>query len=164
MWLFFQKFLAHFDTFTTRYNHSDIKFEFSGYFYPYKHFIWKFFLKIFKNALPTSVHWWLVKNPQFCRMWKLIHADTAYSFYFLFQFSTINHNNLFGNNSLRCRSKRFNFLYNIHTWNRKLTPKSNDSQYEFINPKPAFKKSWIITAVWRKNYPWYMVHFIFFWE
>ena len=35
---FFQKFLDPFDTFTTRYNHSDIKFEFSGYFYPYEHF------------------------------------------------------------------------------------------------------------------------------
>ena len=31
---FFQNFLALFDTFTTRYNHSDIKFKFSGYFYP----------------------------------------------------------------------------------------------------------------------------------
>ena len=30
---FFQNFLALFDTFTTRYNHSGIKFEFSGYFY-----------------------------------------------------------------------------------------------------------------------------------
>ena len=36
---FFQHFLALFDTFTTRYDHSDIKFEFSGYLYPYKHFI-----------------------------------------------------------------------------------------------------------------------------
>ena len=30
---FFQHFLALFDTFTTRCNHSGIKFEFSGYFY-----------------------------------------------------------------------------------------------------------------------------------
>ena len=36
---FFQYFLAPFDTFTTRYDHSHIKFEFSGYFYLYKHFI-----------------------------------------------------------------------------------------------------------------------------
>ena len=36
---FFQHFLALFDTFTTRYDHSDTKFEFSGYFYTYKHFI-----------------------------------------------------------------------------------------------------------------------------
>ena len=36
---FFWHFLALFDTFTTVYNHSDIKFKFSGYFYPYKHFI-----------------------------------------------------------------------------------------------------------------------------
>ena len=36
---FFQNFLAPFDTFTTRYNHSDIKFEFSDYFYPYDNFI-----------------------------------------------------------------------------------------------------------------------------
>ena len=35
---FFQNFLAPFDTYFTRYNHSDIKFEFSGYFYPYEHF------------------------------------------------------------------------------------------------------------------------------
>ena len=43
---FFQNFLALFDTFTTRYNHSDIKFEFSGYFYPYQRFIQKSFLKM----------------------------------------------------------------------------------------------------------------------
>ena len=36
---FFWHFLALFDTFITRYNDSDIKFKFSGYFYPYKHFI-----------------------------------------------------------------------------------------------------------------------------
>ena len=36
---FFQYFLAPFDTFTTRYDHSHIKFEFSGYFYLYKHSI-----------------------------------------------------------------------------------------------------------------------------
>ena len=35
---FFQHFLTLFDPFTTRYDHSDIKFEFSGYFYPYGHF------------------------------------------------------------------------------------------------------------------------------
>ena len=42
---FFQNFLAPFDTYLTRYNHSDIKFEFSGYFYPYEHFIKKYYLK-----------------------------------------------------------------------------------------------------------------------
>ena len=42
---FFQHFLALFDTFATRYDRSDIKFEFSGYFYPYEHFIKKYFLK-----------------------------------------------------------------------------------------------------------------------
>ena len=36
---FFSIFLAPFDTFTTRYDHSHIKSEFSGYFYLYKHFI-----------------------------------------------------------------------------------------------------------------------------
>ena len=36
---FFQHFLAVFYTFTTRYDHLDIKFKFSGYLYPYKHFI-----------------------------------------------------------------------------------------------------------------------------
>ena len=36
---FFQNFLALFDTFATRCDRSDIKFEFSGYFYSYKHFI-----------------------------------------------------------------------------------------------------------------------------
>ena len=36
---FFQHFLALFDTFTTRCNHSGIKFKFFAYFYPYKHFI-----------------------------------------------------------------------------------------------------------------------------
>ena len=36
---FFQQFLALFDTYTTRYDHSGIQFEFSDYFYPYKHFI-----------------------------------------------------------------------------------------------------------------------------
>ena len=35
----FQYFLALFDIFTTRYDHPHIKFEFSGYFYPYKHFL-----------------------------------------------------------------------------------------------------------------------------
>ena len=43
---FFQNFLAPFDTFTTRYDHSYTKFEFSGYFYLNKHFIKKCFLKI----------------------------------------------------------------------------------------------------------------------
>ena len=43
---FFQHFLALFDAFITRYNHSAIKFEFSGYFYPYKHYIQKSFLKM----------------------------------------------------------------------------------------------------------------------
>ena len=32
---FFQHFLALFDTFTTRCNHSGINFKFSGYFYTY---------------------------------------------------------------------------------------------------------------------------------
>jgi hypothetical protein len=35
---FFVIFLALFDTFITRYNDSDIKFKFSGYFYSYKSF------------------------------------------------------------------------------------------------------------------------------
>ena len=39
-------FLALFDTFTTRYNDSGMKLKFSSYFYPYKHFIWKSFLKM----------------------------------------------------------------------------------------------------------------------
>ena len=43
---FFHKFLALFDTFTTRYDHSHIKFEFSGYFYLYIHFIKK---NVFEN-------------------------------------------------------------------------------------------------------------------
>ena len=43
---FFLHFSALFDTFTTRYNDSDIKLKFSGYFYPYKHFIKKSFLKM----------------------------------------------------------------------------------------------------------------------
>ena len=36
---FFKHFWALFDIVTTRCNHSGIKFKFSGYFYPYKHFI-----------------------------------------------------------------------------------------------------------------------------
>ena len=36
---FFWYFLALFDTFTSRYNDFNIEFQFSGYFYPYKHFI-----------------------------------------------------------------------------------------------------------------------------
>ena len=36
---FFGILLALFDTFTTRYDDLDIKSKFSGYFYPYKHFI-----------------------------------------------------------------------------------------------------------------------------
>ena len=59
-------------------------------------------------------------------------------FLYLFQFSTINHNNLFGNNSLWCRSKRFNFLYNIQTWNKKLASKSNEFHR---NLKGTHKKS-----------------------
>ena len=43
---FFQHFLALFDTFTTRCNHSGIKFKFFDYFYPYKHFILKSVLKM----------------------------------------------------------------------------------------------------------------------
>ena len=43
---FFQHFLALFDTFTTRHIHSYIKFEFSGYFHPYKHFLKKTFWKM----------------------------------------------------------------------------------------------------------------------
>ena len=39
-------FWALFDTFITRYKHSDMKFKFSGYFYPSKHFFKKSFLKI----------------------------------------------------------------------------------------------------------------------
>jgi hypothetical protein len=36
---FFGHFLALFDTFTSRYNDVDIKFQLSGYSYSYKHFI-----------------------------------------------------------------------------------------------------------------------------
>ena len=36
---FFGILLALFDTFTTRYDDLDIKSKFSGYFYPYKHFV-----------------------------------------------------------------------------------------------------------------------------
>ena len=43
---FFDNFLAFFDTFTTRYNDSDMKLKFSGYFYSYKRFIQKSFLKM----------------------------------------------------------------------------------------------------------------------
>ena len=43
---FFQLFLALFDTFITRYSHSDIKFEFSDQFQYIKHIIEKKFLKI----------------------------------------------------------------------------------------------------------------------
>ena len=43
---FFHQFLALFDTFTTRYDHSHIKFEFSVYLYLYKHFIKKSFFKM----------------------------------------------------------------------------------------------------------------------
>ena len=44
--VFFQHFLALFDTFTTRYSHTDIKFEFSDQFQCIKHNIEKKFLKI----------------------------------------------------------------------------------------------------------------------
>ena len=43
---FFQHFLALFDTFTTRYSHSDINFEFSDQFQYIKHFISKKFFKM----------------------------------------------------------------------------------------------------------------------
>ena len=43
---FFQKFLALFDTFNARYNQSDIKIEFFGYFYPHKHFLKETFWKM----------------------------------------------------------------------------------------------------------------------
>ena len=43
---FFQDFLALFDTFTTRYSHSDINFEFFDQFQYIKHFISKKFLKM----------------------------------------------------------------------------------------------------------------------
>jgi hypothetical protein len=43
---FFQHFLALFDTFTTRYSHLDLKFEFSDQFQYIKHFISKKFLKM----------------------------------------------------------------------------------------------------------------------
>ena len=36
---FIWHFFGLFDTFTTRYNDSDIKSKFPGYFYSYKHFI-----------------------------------------------------------------------------------------------------------------------------
>ena len=47
---FFQYCLAPFDTFTTRCDHSHIKFKFSGYFYIYKQFIQNFFLKMIKKC------------------------------------------------------------------------------------------------------------------
>ena len=43
---FFQHFLALFDTFTTRYSHTDIKFKFSDQFQYLKHIISIKFLKI----------------------------------------------------------------------------------------------------------------------
>ena len=43
---FFQNFLALFDTFTTRYSNSGIKFKFSDQFQYIKHYILKKFLKI----------------------------------------------------------------------------------------------------------------------
>ena len=43
---FFRHCLAFFDTFTTRYNHSDIKLKFSDY----KHFIKKSFLKMIQKC------------------------------------------------------------------------------------------------------------------
>ena len=43
---FFRHFFALFDTLTSRYNDFDIKFNFFCYFYPYKHFIQKSFLKM----------------------------------------------------------------------------------------------------------------------
>ena len=43
---FFQNFLALFDTFTTRYSNSGIKFKFSDQFQYIKHFISKKFLKM----------------------------------------------------------------------------------------------------------------------
>ena len=49
---FFQHFLALFDTFTTRYSHSDIKLKFSDQFQYIKHFISKMFLKM--NLRGTS--------------------------------------------------------------------------------------------------------------
>jgi hypothetical protein len=48
--VFFRHFLAFFDTFTNRYNHSDIKLKFSDYFYSYKHFIKKSFLKMIQKC------------------------------------------------------------------------------------------------------------------
>jgi hypothetical protein len=46
LWLF-QLFLALFDIFTTRYSHSDIKFEFSDQFQYIEHIISKRFLKMY---------------------------------------------------------------------------------------------------------------------
>ena len=43
---FFQHFLALFDTFTTRYSHSDMKLKFSDQFQSIKYFILNFFLKM----------------------------------------------------------------------------------------------------------------------
>ena len=62
---FFQHFLALFDTFTSRYNHSYIKFEFSGYFYPYKHFLKKNFLEN-ELKMPFQPLWagWALAPPE----------------------------------------------------------------------------------------------------
>ena len=43
---FFQHFMALFETFTTKYSHSDIKFEFCDQFQYIKHFMSKTFLKM----------------------------------------------------------------------------------------------------------------------
>ena len=60
---FFQHFLAPFYTFTTRYDHLDIKFKFSGYFYPYNHFFKKLFLKMIQKC-PSDLCALLGNNDQ----------------------------------------------------------------------------------------------------
>ena len=61
---FFWHFSALFGTFTTRYNHPDLKFKFSSYFYPYKRFIQKLFLnKVFisiKIARKFKFYVWMI--------------------------------------------------------------------------------------------------------
>jgi hypothetical protein len=73
---FFQHFLAPFDTFTTRYDQLDIKFEFPGYFYSYKHFIQKSFLKIIQKC-PSDLCGLVAKNQNWRGNFKLICNVTS---------------------------------------------------------------------------------------
>ena len=53
--VFFSASLVLFETFTTRYGHSDLKFEFSDQLQYIKHIISKKKRKLIKGALPTSI-------------------------------------------------------------------------------------------------------------